>query len=109
MEPSRATGTQLGAGWPAQVADLVESVVGAVRDKGVRPATVVAKALVYGPLAALAGLSIVVLLAVGVVRALNQIPGFQDWISLAAVGGFFTVIGLFFLGRARAALKTPKG
>lgn len=100
--------TSLSAKWPDQLADGVESAVGMVRDKAVRPATTLAKALVYGPLAAIVGLTALVLVAVAVVRGLNAIPGFRDWISLCALGGFFALLGLFLLGRGRSALKTPR-
>lgn len=100
----------LGAEWPAQLAGTIESVVGAVRDKTVKPATLVAKALVYGPVAAVVGLLTLVMVAVAGVRALDDIPGNHDWISLLGVGGFFTLLGLFSLGRGRsAARKASKG
>ncbi len=98
----------LGANGPAQVADGVEAAVGLVRDKAVRPATVLARALVYGPLAAIVGLVALVLTAVAAVRGLNEIPGFQDWISLCAIGGLFTLAGLFLLSRGRSAAGTTK-
>lgn len=98
----------IGANWPAQVADGVEAAVGLVRDKAVRPATVLARALVYGPLAAIVGLVALVLTAVAAVRGLNEIPGFQDWISLCAIGGLFTLAGLFLLSRGRSAGGTTK-
>jgi len=98
----------IGANWPAQVADGVETAVGLVRDKAVRPATVLARALVYGPLAAIVGLVALVLTAVAAVRGLNEIPGVQDWISLCAIGGLFTLAGLFLLSRGRSAGGTTK-
>lgn len=100
--------TSLSQRWPDQLADGVESAVGLVRDKAVKPATTLAKALVYGPLAAIVGLTAMVLVAIAVVRGLNDIPGFRDWISLCALGGLFTVVGLFLLRRGRSALKTPR-
>lgn len=98
----------LSSTWPDQLADGVESAVSLVRDKAVKPATTVAKGLVYGPLAAIVALTALVLVAIAVVRGLNVIPGFQDWISLCALGGFFTLAGLFLLRRGRSALKPPK-
>lgn len=100
--------SSLSSRWPDQLADGVESAVGLVRDKAVKPATTLAKALVYGPLAAIVGLTATVLVGIAVVRGLNTIPGFRDWISLLALGGLFTLVGLFLLGRGRSALNTPK-
>jgi len=87
------------ADWTVQVADRIEGVVEMARDKSVRPLTLVAKALVYG-LVALAMLTAVAILAsVAVVRALNV--ALPDWLSEAAVGGFFTLTGAFLLMRGR--------
>ena len=80
-------------------------MVGAVRDRTVKPATLVVKAVVYGPVAAVLGLVAVVMVAVAGVRALNDIPHNRDWISLLGVGGLFTLVGLFSLGRGRSAAR----
>jgi hypothetical protein len=103
------SGSPTGSQWPGQVADRIDSTVGLVRDKAVRPITLVARGLVYGPIIAAVGLVAAVLAAVAAVRGLNEIPGFRDWISLLAVGGFFSLLGLFLLGRGRAAARpAPK-
>ena len=100
--------SSLSAKWPDQLADGVESAVTLVRDKAVRPATVVAKGLVYGPLAAIVGLTALVLVLIAAVRGLNAIPGAQDWMVLCGLGLILTLAGLMVLGRGRSALKTPK-
>lgn len=100
--------TSLSQNWPDQLANGVESAVGVVRDKAVRPATTLAKALVYGPLAAIVGLTALVLVAIAVVRGLNDIPGAQDWMVLCGLGLILTLLGLVLLGRGRSALKTPQ-
>ena len=100
--------SSLSSRWPDQVADGVESAVGLVRDKAVKPATTLAKALVYGPLAAIVGLSALVLVAIAVVRGLNDIPGAQDWMVLCGLGLILSFGGLVALGRGRSALKTPR-
>lgn len=103
--PTPPTTSTLGANWPAQVAETIETVVGSVRDKTVKPATVVVKALVYGPVAAVVGAVAAVMVAVAAVRALNEIPGTRDWISLVGIGGFFSLAGLFLLERGRSAAR----
>ena len=100
--------TSLSSTWPDQLADGVESAVGLVRDKAVKPATTVAKALVYGPLAAIVGLTALVLVVIAAVRGLNAIPGAQDWMVMCGLGLILTLLGLVVLGRGRSALKTPK-
>ena len=90
--------------WAADLADTVERVVGAVRDKTTKPLVTVARALVYGLLAAIIGIAAVVLLIVMLTRLLQEV---LDWIeirrsaavyiSYLAVGGIFSLAGLFLL------------
>jgi hypothetical protein len=61
--------------WPSQAADTIERVVGSVRDKTTGPALTVARAIVYGLLAALVGIPAVVMAIVGLVRLVdNYLP-----------------------------------
>ena len=90
--------------WAADLADTVERVVGTVHDKTTKPLVTVARALVYGLLAAIVGLAALVLFVVMLTRGLQE---FLDWvkvrrsaavyISYLAVGGIFSAAGLFFL------------
>ena len=98
----------LSSTWPDQLADGVESAVSLVRDKAVKPATTVAKGLVYGPLAAIVALTALVLVLIAAVRGLNAIPGAQDWMVLCGLGLILTLVGLVVLGIGRSALKPPK-
>lgn len=102
-----ATGGQ-GAGrdWAAQTADTVERVVGAVRDKTSVPLTTVARALVYGLVAAIMGMVAAVLVAIALVRAIDVFTGEGNvWIAHFAVGGIFTLAGAFLLRKATATTK----
>ena len=100
-----STGT--GTDWAAGVAGQIESVVGAVRDRSVRPLTLVAKAVVYGIIIAFMAAAVVILGAVAAVRALN-IP-LRDWAAELVVGGSFALAGMFLLARGRSALRKSKG
>lgn len=92
--------------WTVQAADTVEKVVGAVRDRTTVPLTTIARALVYGLLATFLGLATLVLLAVAAVRALTvYTPDERAWVAHAAIGGIFTLVGLFLL---RKAIARPK-
>lgn len=101
---------QAGAGpaaeWPTKAADQLESVVGLVRSKAVRPLQTVARAVVFGIIAATMAVVLLVLGAVGTIRVLNvyAFPG-QEWASLTVVGGIFFLSGLFVssLKRSRRA------
>ena len=91
--------------WPAQAADTIEKVVGSVRDKTTGPAITVARGLVYGTFALLVGTMVVVLLAIGLVRALDAyLPSsvFGDehvWAAHGLVGLLFTLLGMAMWSR----------
>lgn len=99
-----ATGGQSAGGdWAVQTADKVERVVGAVRDKTSVPLTTVARALVYGLVAAIMALVVAVLVAIALVRAIDVFTGEGNvWIAHFAVGGIFTLAGAFLLRKATA-------
>jgi hypothetical protein len=82
--------------WPAQATETVETVIVAVRDKSVRPLTLVARAIVYGLVAGAVALMVLWLSSVGVLRLLDiyLFPG-RVWASYALLGGIFTLAGLF--------------
>ncbi len=92
-----------GRDWAAQAADTVERVVGTVRDKTSLPLTTVARALVYGLVAAIMGVVMAVLVAIALVRAIDVFTGEGNvWIAHFAVGGIFTLAGAFLLRKATA-------
>ena len=81
--------------WPVQAADAVERVVGSIRDKTTVPLTTVARGIVYGLLAGVMGIAVVILLAIAAVRFADVwIPG-DVWRAHLAVGIVFTLFGLF--------------
>jgi predicted metal-binding membrane protein len=92
--------------WAGQTADTIERVVGSVRDKTTGPLERFARLLVYGLVAAVLGVAILVLAAVALVRGLDLlIPG-EVWSAHLVTGGIFTLAGLF-LWRKRT-VKTVK-
>ena len=98
--------------WPAQAADTVVRLVGQVRDKTTGPAITAARAIVYGLLAGLLGLTAGVLMAIGFVRLLDAyLPSsvFGDthtWAAHLVLGVVFSGSGLF-LWRQRHAKSEP--
>jgi hypothetical protein len=87
--------------WTVQVADTVERVVGTIRDKTSVPLTTIARAIVFGLLAAAMGIVMAVLVAVALVRVVDVVTGEGNvWIAHLAVGGLFSVVGAFFLRKA---------
>jgi hypothetical protein len=95
-----------GGDWAAQTADTIERVVGSVRGKTSEPVERVARIIVYGLVAAVVGATAFILLLISLVRIADAyLPG-EVWIAYAAVGGIFTLLGLF-LWRKRS-VKTVK-
>lgn len=98
--PVATTGTD----WTAQAADAIERAVGAVRDKTAVPMVTAARALVYGLLASMVGATVVVLLTIGLVRALDIVVPGPVWSAYLIGGGIFTLAGGFLLRRAGSGL-----
>jgi hypothetical protein len=90
---------------PAKGADLVDTFVELVRDKAVRPLTLVARALVYGIVVLVAALVTAVLVSIASIRLLT-VYAFREhvWISDLVVGGLFVLLGLVAWSR-----RTAKG
>src|SRR5262245_4823035 len=90
--------------WTVRAADTIEGVVGVVRDRAVVPVTRVARWLVFGVLAAMIGTTILILLAIGLVRvAVAYIPPHRAWGAHLYTGGIFSLLGLFLWSR-----RTPR-
>jgi hypothetical protein len=90
-----------GPDWAAQTADSIEKVVVAIRSKTADPLERVVRVVVYGLLAAVLGVTAVVLLVAGLVRAVDvALPG-EVWGAHAALGGIFTLLGLFLWAKRR--------
>lgn len=91
------------AQWPRKAADAVDLVVDTIHDKAVRPAMLAARAVVFGMLAAVLALVVLVLLSVGLVRLLDVYAfGNRVWISYAVLGGIFTAAGFLAWSRRTA-------
>ena len=82
--------------WAARTADSIERVVIAVRDRTTRPVLQAGRAIVYALLAAMLGITAVVLLAILIVRLLTAITG-KAWLAELIVGAFFALIGIVLL------------
>lgn len=90
-----------GEDWTVQAADTIERVVVGLRDKTAVPLTTVARALVYGLLAAVMGLTALVFVLIGALRAVNvYVVQGEVWASYLLVGGIFTLAGALTLRKA---------
>ena len=96
--------------WPKKAADAVDLAVDTIHDKAIRPAFLVARGIVFGLLAAVLVVAVVVWLSVGLVRLLDvYVVGGRVWISYAILGGIFTVIGLVAWSQRTAAPPAREG
>lgn len=88
--------------WPAQATAQIVKVVDTVRSKTTEPAITVARAVVYGLLAALLASAAAVLTSIMLIRFVDVwVPGDVYWAYLI-VGGVFFLIGLVcWLRRSR--------
>ncbi len=80
--------------WPAQTADTIERVVGSFRSKTTEPVERIARVLVYGMLAAVLGVAVLILFTIALVRFVDvYLPG-DVWSAHLLVGSVFTLGGL---------------
>lgn len=112
----RATPNRRGIGdtarteWPKKAADTVELVVDTIHDKAIRPLTLAARAIVFGLVVAAVSVVLLVLVAIAVVRVLdNYAFGHQVWASYCVVGGVFTLAGLVAWSRRVARPSASSG
>jgi hypothetical protein len=85
--------------WSDQVGDRIESVVGAIRDKTMVPATKIARVIVFGAVAAALGLVALVFLVVAIIRLHVYLPyhpeGRRVWTTYVGLGAIFLLVGVF--------------
>lgn len=94
-----------GQDWTVQAADAVERLVGGLRDKTAVPLTVVARALVFGLLAAVMAVTTLVLVVAGLLRAVDvYLPG-EVWSAHLLLGGILTVLGGLLLRKASSGRR----
>jgi hypothetical protein len=86
--------------WASETAELIDRTVGNVRDRVVEPAQSVGRVIVYGALAGLLGLAILVLAGLALFRGLVLLangvtPGPDDnaWIAWLVLGGILELSG----------------
>jgi hypothetical protein len=83
-----------GSEWPTRTADLVEHAVGILHDRVIRPITLAARAIVFGTIAVVMAGVLIILLAVGLVRVLDDYAfGGRVWASDALIGAILVGAG----------------
>jgi hypothetical protein len=86
--------------WTVEVTDRVGSIVSTVRDKTTVPITKIARAVVFGVLAATLGVAALILLVITLLRVIDvYLPfdpyGRRVWVAYAALGAIFVAVGTF--------------
>jgi hypothetical protein len=92
---------------PARGADLVDSLVALLRDKTVRPLTLVTRALVFGIIVFAAAVVTVTLLSIALIRILT-VYAFDGrvWLSDLVVGVLFVAVGIIAWSQRRDPAAT---
>jgi hypothetical protein len=87
-----------GSDWTAEAADRIEAVVTTVREKTTVPVQKVARAVVFGFIAAVLGIMAGLLVVIGLFRLHVYLPfrhneGRKVWVTDAGVGAIFLAAG----------------
>jgi hypothetical protein len=94
--------------WTYEVADKVEGVVGAVKQKTTIPIAKIARGIVFGMIAATLGLVALIILIIVVLRLIDvYLPfdpyGRRVWVGYAGLGAIFVVAGAFCWSKRTAS------
>ncbi len=102
--PAAPVYTAMVGDWPVKATDAVETLVAVLRDKTVRPATLVARAVIFGIIVFAAAVTVVTLLSIALVRLLTvYVFDGRVWASDLLVGALFVVVGLVAWSQRNAA------
>jgi len=91
--------------WAAQVADTIERVVGQVRSRTTQPVISLTRAIVFGLLAAILGVTALVLVAILAVRILSYLPG-GVWVAYLITGTIFVLVGVVAMAKRHSPSET---
>ena len=88
----------IGDALSARALETIDTVVAAVNDKAVRPAIVAARAIVFGVIIAVIGITALIVFCIMFIR-LTTIAGHRIWGSYIVLGLLFAGIGAFIYSR----------
>jgi hypothetical protein len=90
--------------WATRAADSIEHVVVTVRDRTTRPLLLAGRALVFGVLIAIVGVSMVVLLSIAIVRIVVILTD-RAWVADLILGALFVIAGFVLLALRKGAVE----
>ncbi|TRZ72994.1 MAG: hypothetical protein D4R95_04245 [Actinobacteria bacterium] len=91
--------------WASRTVDAIDRIVGLVRDRTTRPAVAIVRALIFGSMAVVGAVFLVIILVIGCIRGLHSffdIWWSRDtavWASYLFIGVFFCTIGMLLMRR----------
>ncbi|HUZ11197.1 MAG TPA: hypothetical protein VMU76_13620 [Acidimicrobiales bacterium] len=98
--PATGPDTRATAELSAKAVDTIDLVVANINDRAIRPLLIAARALVFGMLAAVLGIVVVVVASVAVVRLLDvYVFDGRVWAAEALLGAIFVAFGLLAWSR----------
>jgi hypothetical protein len=102
--------TALVGDWPTKATDAVDTLVTLLRDKTVRPATLVARAIIFGIIIFAAAVTVVTLLSITLIRLLTvYVFNGRVWAADLLVGVLFVVVGIVaWSQRNTAPVEAPR-
>lgn len=89
--------------FPRKTVDLIDRIVGAVRDRTTKPVVAVTRGIVFGSIVAVVAVSLVVLALITIMRGVQELFELflserrAVWASYFAVGGSFVLIGALLM------------
>lgn len=92
--------------FPRKTVDLIDRVVGAVRDRTTKPLVALTRGIVFGSLIAVVSISLITLLLIALMRGTQEVFEFflaerrAVWASYFVIGGAFILLGALLM-RAR--------
>ncbi len=90
--------------WATRAADSIEKVVVTVRDRTTRPLLLAGRAVVFGVLIAIVGVSMVVLLSIAIVRIVVILTD-RAWVADLILGALFVIAGFVLLALRKGAVE----
>ena len=90
--------------WATQVVDSLQGVVDAIKAKTTTPALNLVRTVVFALMAVGLGITTLLLLTIGAVRALDAYLPQGVWLAHLIIGGIFLFVGLFVWSK-----RTAKG
>ena len=97
--------------FPRKTVDLIDRVVGAVRDRTTRPLVAITRGIVFGSLIAVVSIALITIALIAVMRGTQELFELvlserrAVWASYFMVSGAFILVGAFLLRARHSAEK----